>query len=89
MGQTTPRVTVFPDLAEGTAWRMTDAAAPLPNQTADAIAYLYARSIVFNDLAAARASYASAYLSTASVATDMLAITKALGKEKLQYWGFS
>ncbi|KAI0702271.1 Alpha/Beta hydrolase protein [Cytidiella melzeri] len=89
IGQSTPRVVVFPDEAEGAAWLMKEPAAVLFNHSSDAVAGQLARSTVYNTLFHQRARHAAQYASTASVARDMLEIMKAHGRDKLQYWGFS
>lgn len=89
IGRTTPQVVTFDDAAEGTTWSLKEQADPLPNATHDAFARAYARSKVFGALAAQRTSNASAYVSTAFVARDLLRMNGAHGRDKLQYWGFS
>jgi pimeloyl-ACP methyl ester carboxylesterase len=44
---------------------------------------------VYGALALNRAGLEAQYVSTALVARDMLSITRAHGRNKLQYWGFS
>lgn len=88
VGFSVPAVKVFVDDAETASWRIKEAADPLPNMTADAMSRIYARLLVYNGLAKVRASIAT-YVSTASVARDMLGIMNAHGYDKIQYWGFS
>lgn len=80
---------VFPDEAEAFAFRNQISSDPLLNITADAMARSYARFTAYNALAERRTSHSAPYVSTASVARDMLAIVKAHEFDKLQYWGFS
>ena len=89
IGRTTPQVVTFDDEAEYTTWSLKEQADPLPNATHDAFARAYARSKVFGSLTAHRTSNASAYVSTAFVARDLLRMNGAHGRDKLQYWGFS
>lgn len=89
VGRSIPRVSVFPDEEEAAAWRLKIAGDPLLNITADAIARTYARFTTYNALAEARTTHVAPYVTTASVARDMLEIVKAHGSDKLQYWGFS
>lgn len=89
VGSSTPGVNVFPDEAEGTAFRMKLTGDPLLNITADAMARVHSRFNVYNALVEARTKHASPYVTTAAVSRDMLAIVKAHGSDKLQYWGFS
>jgi pimeloyl-ACP methyl ester carboxylesterase len=44
---------------------------------------------VYGTLALNRAGFEAQYVSTALTARDMLSITRAHGRDKLQYWGFS
>jgi pimeloyl-ACP methyl ester carboxylesterase len=89
IGQSTPRLNVFPDQAEGTEWMLKQPTAPLLNSSTDAVARFHAYTSVYNSLAAERMRYDATNASTASVARDMLEITKAHGRDKIQYWGFS
>ncbi|KAI0086450.1 TAP-like protein-domain-containing protein [Irpex rosettiformis] len=89
VGFTTPYLSIFKDDGEGMAWSLRESAAPLWNSSSDAIPRLHARSTVLNTLIGDRAAGVVDYVSTASVARDMLEITKAHGRDKLQYWGFS
>lgn len=80
---------VFPDASERTSWYLKASEIPLWNTSIDAITRMYARSKILGSLADARVKHAASHVSTALVARDMLSITRALGREKLQYWGFS
>lgn len=77
----------FSDPYERAYWDL--GATPLINSTSDAFVRTYARSELLGDLSMKRTPHAAEYVSTATVARDMLTITKAHGREKLLYWGFS
>ena len=89
VSRTTPQVVVFPDDAEGAAWRLRQSTDPLYGISPDAVSRLHARSQIYGKIANVTTLKASPYVSTALVARDMLAITRAHGSDKLQYWGFS
>lgn len=80
---------MFDDQAEEVAWVLRETTAPLWNSSSDAVAKLHTRATVINKLVSDRAGHTAAYASTASVSRDMLEITRAHGRDKLQYWGFS
>ena len=86
---TEPSVNVFPDEAEGTRLLLLNENLPLVNTTSDAVYRQHAFAQVLGNLAELRTKDASAYVSTALVARDMLSIVTALGRDKLQYLGFS
>ncbi|PIL33846.1 hypothetical protein GSI_03552 [Ganoderma sinense ZZ0214-1] len=92
VGASTPRLDCVTTSSERDIWNM-----QVGNQLLDAsdvsLLNLY---VARAQLVGARCAAASAlnediaqYMSTASVATDMLNIVEKLGQEKLQYWGFS
>ncbi|KIJ43912.1 hypothetical protein M422DRAFT_228944 [Sphaerobolus stellatus SS14] len=87
IGRTTPRISLFDDDFERTFWEHD--ALSIVNASTDSLAREYARSYVTGQLAAKKANHTSQYVSTALVARDMLSITRAHGRDKLQYWGFS
>ncbi|EIN12410.1 alpha/beta-hydrolase [Punctularia strigosozonata HHB-11173 SS5] len=87
IGRTTPGIVVFDDEGASVAWQLTHG--PVLNATDEALARAYARAQVFGSLAAERVGEAAQYVSTPMVARDMLSITRAHGREKLLYWGFS
>lgn len=84
---TSPEVNIFPTAAERTTWNLREV--PLINTTADALAIQYARAKVLGKLVEERAKSAAEHVSTALTARDMLSITRAFGREKLLFWGFS
>ncbi|PIL33842.1 hypothetical protein GSI_03548 [Ganoderma sinense ZZ0214-1] len=92
VGASTPRLDCFTTSSERDIWNM-----QVGNQLLDAsdvsLLNLY---IARAQVVGARCAAASAlngdiaqFMSTASVATDMLNIVEKLGQDKLQYWGFS
>lgn len=62
---------------------------PLVNTTSDSFVQAYARSQLLGDLTVKRTMHVAEYVSTASVARDILAIIRAHGRDKLLYYGFS
>lgn len=62
---------------------------PIVNQTSDAISRRYAQADILGTLAKERTEGVAQHLSTSIVARDMLSITKAFGRDKLLYWGWS
>ena len=78
MGLTTPAVSVFSDVYERVYWEA--GASPLINATSDSFLHRYTRSELFGDLSM---KHAAEYVSTETVARDMLAITQAHGRDKL------
>ena len=89
MARTTPQVVIFDDRVEGYTWSLNEIANPPSNLTADALPRLAARRRIYSTLAHERAANVLPYVTTGNVARDMLEVTKALGHNKLQYWGFS
>ncbi|KDQ11946.1 hypothetical protein BOTBODRAFT_432647 [Botryobasidium botryosum FD-172 SS1] len=87
IGQTSPPLSFFPSAAARIQWNLKNG--PLVNSTEGALGMAYSRAQVLGSIAEANARNASQYISTASVATDMLSIMKAHGRDKLLYWGFS
>ncbi|KZV89518.1 hypothetical protein EXIGLDRAFT_721388 [Exidia glandulosa HHB12029] len=87
IGHTTPQLVVLDTQAEVMTWSLQYP--PLINSTVDALAKLHGYWKIMGELAEERQAHTAAHMSTAIVARDMLAITKAHGRDKLQYWGFS
>ncbi|TCD60883.1 hypothetical protein EIP91_009374 [Steccherinum ochraceum] len=59
------------------------------NSSDTALGSIYASAQNLGHLGAARMGDVARYVNTPTVARDMLSITKAHGRDKLQYWGFS
>lgn len=61
------------------------------NSSSNALARVWGLSKLVGELAEERttAAWVAKHMSTALVARDMLSITRAYGREKLLYWGFS
>jgi pimeloyl-ACP methyl ester carboxylesterase len=89
VSRTTPQLLTFNTSAEESAFVLKTFEDPPLNATVDALARTYARFQAFGSLAQRRIADVAPYVSTPLVARDMLAITQAFGREKLQYWGIS
>jgi pimeloyl-ACP methyl ester carboxylesterase len=89
VARTTPQLLTFNTSAEESAFVLKTFEDPPLNATVDALARTYARFQAFGSLAQRRIADVAPYVSTPLVARDMLAITQAFGREKLQYWGIS
>lgn len=99
-GATTPPAQCFKSTSQLEIWKLQDG--PLLNSTGNSISMARAREIAMAELCAkalggsgkedlnstAEEWGPGRFMSTASVATDMLRIVEKLGQEKLQYWGF-
>lgn len=59
------------------------------NASEGVLGSMYATAQNLGQLAAGRVGDVAQYVGTPTVARDMLSITKAYGRDKLQYWGFS
>lgn len=86
VGHSLPRVSFFETAAERALW---GAGALLVLNTSADVAHEWARSKITNQLAGERQIDVLKHINTDQTARDMLRITEAHGKEKLQYWGFS
>ncbi|EJD44690.1 hypothetical protein AURDEDRAFT_152061 [Auricularia subglabra TFB-10046 SS5] len=87
IGRSTPVLDTMPSDAERMTWSLS---LPLSiNSSEDAVGKFYGYSHILGTLVEQRQKKAAQHMSTAIVARDMLAITKAHGRDKLQYWGFS
>ena len=89
VARSTPRIAVFSDPAQGATWNFNTQLVPLPNMTADAIARIRARALIYNSIAKTSLEEEAQHVGTAAVARDMLSIVRAHGRERLFYWGFS
>ena len=91
IGASTPRLDCFTTPTERDIWN-TQAGYRILDASDDSLLNLYiARAQVVGGRCAAASALLGdigQYMSTASVATDMLNIVEKLGQEKLQYWGF-
>jgi hypothetical protein len=77
----------FETAVERELWENSDP--QILNATTDDIARKHARARIVGQLAAERQLDELRHINTDQTARDMLRITEAHGKEKLQYWGFS
>jgi hypothetical protein len=59
------------------------------NHSSDSVGSYWASSKITGQLAAERAGDILPHMQTDHTARDMLSITEAYGREKIQYWGFS
>ena len=66
-----------------------DAVSIAANQTSDSLGALYAAMQTMAKVAASRIADSAPFVSTPSVARDMMNIVNASGSDKLQFWGFS
>lgn len=91
VARTRPQIVIFPDEAESAQFHLQLLSAPLWNTSIDAVSRMHANHHIIGSLAEKRASvkHAASHVGTALVARDMLSITRAFGREKLQFWGFS
>ncbi|KAF9457252.1 TAP-like protein-domain-containing protein [Collybia nuda] len=87
VGRSVPRVSFFETAAERALW------GPISLHVLDTsrgdVAREWARSKVVNELARERQLDVLRHMNTDHTARDMLRITEAHGRERLQYWGFS
>jgi hypothetical protein len=89
VGRTTPKLHGFTDTEELTTFSIKVQEDPPFGTALDAVARTYARAAAYGTVAESRLKDIGPYVGTPMVARDMLAITKAAGYSKLQYWGFS
>ncbi|EKM51090.1 uncharacterized protein PHACADRAFT_263055 [Phanerochaete carnosa HHB-10118-sp] len=87
VGETTPALSIFNSPAEAEQFYKTY---PFNvNESVSSFGRFYAQAQILGDLALNRAQLVAESVGTAAVATDMLNIARALGQEKLNYWGIS
>ncbi|GJE96013.1 alpha/beta hydrolase [Phanerochaete sordida] len=87
VGHSTPALAFFESPAEALAFF-----APYPlntNESVSSLGRIVASAHLLDDLASARGAIVAESVSTPAVARDMLAITRAFGREKLSYYGVS
>ncbi|KAK7032351.1 hypothetical protein VNI00_013099 [Paramarasmius palmivorus] len=87
VSRSTPRISWYETRVERELW-----ARPLTmelNHSSDSVASYWAASKITGQLAAERAGDVFPHIQTDHTARDMLSITEAYGREKIQYWGFS
>ncbi|THH28198.1 hypothetical protein EUX98_g5998 [Antrodiella citrinella] len=87
LGFTTPTLTTM--ISPGEEGLFYNKLSLLVNSSDTALGALYASSHVVGAFAKARVGDVAQHVGTPVVARDMLSITKAHGRDKLQYWGFS
>ncbi|KAF9457254.1 TAP-like protein-domain-containing protein [Collybia nuda] len=87
VGNSVPRVSFFETAAERVLWA--PGSLHVLGTSSDDVAREWARSKITNELARERQLEVLKHINTDQTARDMLRITEAHGKEKLQYWGFS
>ncbi|EJD44688.1 hypothetical protein AURDEDRAFT_103901 [Auricularia subglabra TFB-10046 SS5] len=87
IGHTTPILDTLPTDSERITWGLS---LPLSvNNTPDAAGKLHGYAKILGELVEERQKQTAEHMSTAIVARDMLSITRAHGRDKLLYWGFS
>ena len=87
VGETTPPLSVFESAAEALQFYATY---PLNvNDSVSSLARAYVQAEILGNLTVDRAKEVAESVGTAAVATDMLQISRALGQEKVNYWGVS
>jgi pimeloyl-ACP methyl ester carboxylesterase len=89
VGQTTPSLRGFTDTEELMTFSLKVREDPPLGATPDSVARTYARFDSYGTVAATRLKGVGEFVSTPTVARDMLAIVKAHGLDKLNYWGIS
>ncbi|TCD60878.1 hypothetical protein EIP91_009369 [Steccherinum ochraceum] len=87
IGFTTPTLVVLQN--KGEEGLFTSGFLTTNNASDSALGAMHATAQHLGHLAAARMGVAAQYVGAPVVARDMLSITKAHGRDKLQYWGFS
>lgn len=70
-------------------WHIPSILAPLFNTAPYAVPRMRASGMTLASVAGVRLNSTGPYFGTAQVARDMLSITSAFGRDKVQYWGFS
>ncbi|KAJ6554854.1 hypothetical protein B0H19DRAFT_1263146 [Mycena capillaripes] len=87
----TPMVSWFKTDVERTLWMPAtlNTVYPSLNESSGALAEQWARAQIQGELAAERDENYMKYITTDNTARDMLRITEAFGRDKLQYWGIS
>ncbi|KAL0580847.1 hypothetical protein V5O48_001139 [Marasmius crinis-equi] len=87
VSRSTPRVSFYESRVERRLW----ASPPYQemNRSSETVASTWARNQITGGLAGQRDDNVLAHINTDHTARDMLRITEAHGREKLQYWGFS
>ena len=87
VGQTTPNLNVFRSQFQALAFLQESGEAL--NATPSSLGRVFALEQIVGNLALQHAQTETEHMSTPDVATDMLTIVKAMGRDKLQYVGFS
>ncbi|ESK88631.1 hypothetical protein Moror_3085 [Moniliophthora roreri MCA 2997] len=88
VSRSTPRVTIYETLDERLSWQRSGIW-ELNSSLQDNVASYWARAKIIAQLAEERHGDFLPYINTDHTARDMLRITEAYGREKLQYWGIS
>ncbi|KAG4429834.1 hypothetical protein IFR05_014685 [Cadophora sp. M221] len=87
VGATTPSAHCWSNPQEAEIWEMGKLG--LPDSHPDILYDIYARSSLANSQCESSMAEITKFAGTTSVARDMLAISEALGLEKVRYWGQS
>ncbi|KAL0580846.1 hypothetical protein V5O48_001138 [Marasmius crinis-equi] len=87
VSRSTPRVSFYESRVERELWARENNHEM--NMSSETVGSIWARNRVTGRLAGQRDDNVLAHINTDHTARDMLTITEAHGKKKLQYWGFS
>ncbi|KAI3598077.1 alpha beta hydrolase fold family [Moniliophthora roreri] len=88
VSRSTPRVTFFETLEERLLWGRGGILEP-NSSLQDNVGSYWSRAKIIGQLAGERAGDILPFMNTDYTARDMLRITEAYGREKIQYWGIS
>ncbi|ESK91323.1 alpha beta hydrolase fold family [Moniliophthora roreri MCA 2997] len=88
VSRSTPRITFFKTREERLSWERASIQ-ELNSSSRDNVASYWSRAKIAGQLAGERAGDILPFMNTDHTARDMLRITEAYGREKLQYWGIS
>ncbi|EEB92447.1 hypothetical protein MPER_09041, partial [Moniliophthora perniciosa FA553] len=88
VSRSTPRIAFFETREERLAWERAGVS-ELNSSLQDNVASYWSRAKIVGQLAGERAGDILPFMNTDHTARDMLSITEAYGREKVQFWGIS